>query len=259
MLRSIGLLVTAVILVVMTTGCVTSESGGIAQNADPDKAEATFVRLGLAYLQNGNRDASKENFEKALKINSRSAAANEGIARLYQLDAEKELAEKHFKLALRYDSTLSRAHNNYGNFLYDEGRYEEAYDQFEQAAENVSYENRAAALLNLGRTAKKLGRMDRARASFEHAANLRPNFAVVLEELAEITFQDGDYAKSKQYLNRHDNLTRPTARTLFLCIRIEHIFENRDREASCALQLKNLHQYSQELLDYREWVANNSE
>lgn len=240
------------------TGCVTNEYGSLSANADPEKAEATFVRLGLAYLQNGDRDTAKTNFDKALEINKRSAEANEGIARLYQMEAENELAEKHFKLALRYDNSLSRAYNNYGNFLFDQERYEEAYEQFDIASKNVSYTNRAAALLNLGRTALKLNRKDRAKAAFEHAASLRPNFALVLEELAEITFAEEDYAAAKQYLDQHDRLTRPTPRTLWVGIRLERIFGNRDKEASYALQLRNLHNYSQQYLEYKEWaLANN--
>jgi type IV pilus assembly protein PilF len=241
----------------LLNACVTTEHGSLAANADPKKAEAAYVQLGLGYLQSGNRDASKVNFENALKINSRSAGANEGMARLYQIDAENELAEKHFKLALRYDSSFSRARNNFGSFLYQQQRYEEAYDQFELAAKDVGYDSRAVALVNLGRTALKLDRRDRARASFEHALSLQPNLSMAIVELADITYQLGEYAQSKKYLDRQAELARQTPRTLWLGIRLERKFGNRDKEMSYALQLKNLYGYSQEYLDYQEWLASN--
>lgn len=249
----------ALLSLIAVSGCVTTEYGSLASNADPKKAEASYVQLGLAYLQSGNRDASKQNFEKALEINSRSAPANEGMARLYQLDAENELAEKHFKLALRYDSDFPRARNNYGSFLYQHDRYKEAYEQFDAAAEDVDYDNRAVALVNLGRTALKLGRDERARAAFEHALSLQPNLAMAIVELADITYNTGDYAQAKKYLDRHGELARQTPRTLWLGIRLERKFGNRDKEMSYALALKNMYGYSQEYLEYQEWLASNTE
>jgi len=215
MLHTLLKSVTCIIFVLSLSACVTTETGSLAANADPKKAEASYVQLGLAYLQSGNRDSARINFENALEINDRSAPAHEGFARLYQLDAENELAEKHFKYAIRYDSKFSRAHNNYGYFLYLQGRYEEAYEEIDIAAKDVSYDNRAVALLNLGKTALKLGNQERARAAFEHALSLQPNFAPAMIELADITYNMGDYALSKNYLDRHNQLTRPTPKTLW--------------------------------------------
>ena len=246
------------LMLISLSACVTTERGSLAANADPKKAEATYVQLGMAYLQNGSRDFARTNLENALQLNSRSAPAHLGMALLHQLEAENELAEKHFNLALRYQDNFSRAHYNFGNYLFSHGRYEEAYDHFEQAVKDVSYDNRALALVALGRAALKLDRAERARASFEHALSLQPNLTPAMVELADITYVMGDYAISKRYLDRHNELTKPTPRILWLGIRLERKFGNRDREASYALQLKNLYGYSQEYLDYKEWLAANS-
>src|SRR5690606_12635224 len=130
--------------------------------ADLDKAKQTHVQLGLGYLRAGNRDSARQNFNKALEIDRRSPGALEGMALLYQLEAMDELAEEHFRKAIRADRNFSRARNNYGSFLYEQGRFEEAYEQFERAAANLEYDGRPFALVNLGRTALKLGYVDRA-------------------------------------------------------------------------------------------------
>ena len=245
------------LVVISLSACVTTETGKLGANADPAKAEASYVQLGLAYLQNGNRDSSRLNFENALELNKRSAPAHEGIARLYQLEAENELAEKHFRLALRYDPEFSRAHNNYGYFLFLHDRYEEAYKEIDKAARDVSYESRGVALLNLGKTALKLGNQERARAAFEHALSVQPNLTPVFVELADISYEMGDYALAKSYLDRHLSVAKPTPRILWLGIRLERKFGNTDKERSYAIQLKNLYEYSQENLDYQKWVEAN--
>ncbi len=259
MLHTLLKSVTILSLMLFLSACVTTTTGTLGENADPKKAEASYVQLGLGYLQNGNRDVARQNFEKALEINRKSPGANEGIARMYQVDAENELAEKHFKLAIKADRNFSRARNNYGNFLYTQGRYEEAYEQFEIAGKDFSYESRAVALVNLGRTALKLDRADKAKAAFEHALNLQPNLTMAMVEMADISFQLGDYPAAKKYIDRHGQLTRQTPRTLWLGIQLERIFGNRDKEESYALALKNLHGYSQEYLKYKESLEQQQE
>ncbi len=174
---------------------------------------------------------------------------------LFQLEGENELAEKSFKRALREDPGFSQARNNYAAFLYQQERYEDAYEQFEIVSRDLNYDNRARALLSLGRAALKLGREERARAAFEHAYNLDPKIAPVLVELATISFQNEEYAKAKQYLDQYSQVARQSARTLLLGIKIERIFGNKDKEASYALALKNRFPYSDEYLEYKRELS----
>lgn len=241
------------LLLSAASGCVTTVSGGT--EADPEKAMRTYVQLGLGYLRAGNRDSARLNFQKALEIDRRSPGANDGMALLYQLEAMDELAEDYFKKAIRADGDYSRARNNYGSFLYEEGRYQEAYEQFEKAAANLDYESRPIALLNLGRTALKLGKTDRAESTFRHALALDSQLTTAMVELAEIYFSQENYPEAKKYLDMYGQNTRHSPRSLWLGIRLERIFGNRDREASYAMALKSLHPYSQEYLQYKQSLA----
>lgn len=222
---------------------------------DLDSALETYVQLGLGYLRSGNRDSARLNFRKALDIDKRSSGAHDGMALLYQLEAMNELAEEHFKKAIRADRNFSRARNNYGSFLYEHGRYQEAYDQFDRASDNLSYSRRPIALVNLGRTALKLGNLDRAESTLKHALALDSESTVAMVELAEINFNRGDYPEAKKYIDMYGEHSRHSARTLWLGIRLERIFGNRDREVSYALALKNLHPYSQEYLRYKQSLS----
>lgn len=252
---------TLVTLLVLSCGlglnaCVTTTtSGGIQVNEE--KALETHIRAGMAYLQQDNRDAARRHFESALELDDDSAEAWQGIGILHQLNGEPELAERAFKKSLRGDASISvsSGHLAYGRFLYEQERYGEAYEHFETAANNVSYPSRSTALVYVGRAAQKLGRSKRAVAAFEHAVKLDRRQADALIELADYYFSERNYPQAKAYLDRFAQVTQHTPRSLWLGIRIERVFGNKNREASYALMLKNMHPYSKEYLEYKRLIA----
>jgi type IV pilus assembly protein PilF len=70
-------------------------------------------------------------------------------------------------------------------------------------------------------------------------------------ELALMQFDERDFESSKKNLDRYLEIAAASSKSLWLGIRIERIFGNKDKEASYALALKNLHPYSQEYLEYK--------
>lgn len=243
------------ILALGLSACVTTTTGGGEVNEK--QALETHLRAGMGYLQHDNRDAARRHFNSALELDDDSAEAWQGIAILHQLNGEVELAEKAFKKALRGDSSISESSTYlaYGRFLYEHERYDDAYSYFEDAARDINYPSRSTALLFVGRTSLKLDKPERAKAAFEHAVNLDKRQADALIELAEIYFSERNYPQAKAYLDRFAKLTRHTPRSLWLGIRIERVFGNKDKEASYALALRNMHPYSKEYLEYKRLIG----
>ena len=77
-------------------------------------------------------------------------------------------------------------------------------------------------------------------------------------DLCRVTFffsiKKGEFADAKRFLDVYSRNARQSARSLWLGIRIERIFGNKDKEASYALALKNLHPYSREYLEYKNLI-----
>ncbi|GAA5524982.1 hypothetical protein Maes01_01542 [Microbulbifer aestuariivivens] len=254
--KSLSLPLAGLILSALLTGCVTT---GLPERKeiDLDKAVKTHVQLGFRYLQTGeNRDIARHHFNKALELGKRNPDAHHGLAMLYQADGELEVAEEHFRKALRYGDGFSMAHTNYGAFLYGAGRYREALKQFEIAAKDLTYQRRSYALTNYGRAAVRLGMMDEAEKAFIRALALNESLPQPLLELATMKYDSGAYAQAKQYLDRYNDKHRQVPQSLWLGIRIEKIFGNRDKERSYALALRNLYPYSAEALEYKKMMAN---
>lgn len=236
----------------LTQGCVTT--GDNRAQIDVESAHSKRIELGMNYLAEGMRDNARYQFSKALKLKKNSAQAYQGIAMVHQGNGEIEPAANAFKKALRYSdaSNASSIRVAYGNYLVQLGRFSEACDLFEKSALDYDYKGRAEALYLAGKCAARLGNRLREKSALEHSLNLNPNAPAVILDLAEIYFNNGEYAKSKQLLDRLETLAEPSARNLWLAIRIERIFGNRDKEASLALLLKNRHPYSKEYLEYKQ-------
>jgi type IV pilus assembly protein PilF len=243
-------------MILNLSACVTNTTGKSIPKADKEKALASHIQLGLGYLRNKNLDLARYHFEKALKFNANSPGALNGQALMYQIEGETDLAEQYFVKALAQDPGFSQARNNFAIYLFQQKRYEEAYTAFETVSRDMQYSHRAGALLNLGRAAKRVDKIDRAEAVFKQAVALSPRLTQALIELAEIKFNQKEFAESKRYLDRFSSSSRQTARSLWLSIRIEQVFDNKDKIASHALALKNLFPYSKEYLEYQKSIEN---
>lgn len=240
------------LLTFMLAGCVTKTSGKGDRQVDKTKALELHIKLAQGYVDKGNRESARHHLRKAYDIDKTSAEATAVQAMLYQLEGEPVLAEQSFKKAIKAKKNFTMARNNYGVFLFQDKRYEQALAQFELAAADLDFDDRAEALVNVGRTSLKLGNTERAKAAFEHASILDRNLSEAFIELADLNFQKQEYADAKKNLDRHMALGQPSARSLLLGIRLERVFGNKDREASYALLLKNRFPYSREYLEYKQ-------
>ena len=238
-------------------GCAPQPSAtGRAVPVSMEQALADHIQLGLSYIGEGNRDSARHHLHKALEIDANSAGVHNGLALLYQMEQESELAERHYKRAIALDRNYTRAHNNYGVFLVQQQRVDEAHRQFQLATRDIGYDQRPQAFLSLGVTANMLGREQEAVEAWSRAIALDPRLPLPYLELADYQYRLRDYPQARRYLAGYDNLAGPSARSLWLGLRLEHHFGNRDGVASKALALSKLFPYSQEYLEYQEWLEN---
>lgn len=232
-------------------GCVTEN--GAQPKVEPDeKRVKAHLDLARGYLEQRDLSSARRPLEAALEIEPTNAEANVLLAMVYQVQGETELAESSFKRAIRYAPSDSMARNNYGTFLYAEGRLEEARKQLELAVRDPSYPARPQAYENLGLTELKLGLTDAAEQSFQRALMLNARQSRSMLELAELYFAKGVYPTSKQYFDGFMRESRHNARSLWLGIRLGRVFDDKNATASYALALKNLYPGSDE---YRMYEA----
>jgi type IV pilus assembly protein PilF len=236
----------AILWALLLSGCVTETTGGLPEPADATERVQAQLDLARGYL--GNRDYTRARgpLNRALEIDPRSVEAHVLMAVLYQGEDERELAEQHYKLALRYEPNNSQALNNYASFLYREQRYDEALGLLRVLVNDTEYPARSQAYENLGLAELIAGDREAARKAFARALNL--NFAQPRSslELAEMSYSDGAFELAHEYYEAFRVRARQSPRSLCLGMKISEALGDGDQRASYGLALQNLYPESAE-------------
>ena len=199
----------------------------------------TNVNLGVEYMRQGDYEKALSKFNRAIDADDKYAVAYNMLGVLYQLLEEPEQAEDNFNKALKLEPEDPSALNNYGQFLCKQEREAEAEEKFLAAAANPFYSTPELAYTNAGSCAYLHKNVERAEQYFQKSLQVNPQMPVALSQMAEITFDKGQYTTARDYLERYLEVASHTPKTLWLGIRIERQFNDLDRLASYTLLLRN--------------------
>jgi len=214
------------LVLISVSGCAQMSARNDDQSDDPAKIN---VRLGLAYLQQGDRELALSKFEHALRLDPGLATAHLYIAEIYKGEGEVEKAEVHYRQAERLDSRDASIKNNYGVFLCDQRRYSEAHKLFLKAAKTRSYEHADEAYENAGMCAVRAGDAKEAESLFRRALKINARRSSSLYQLAKIRYHDKDFSEARDLLLRFSKIAAPTPDSLRLAIDIERALGNADQ------------------------------
>jgi type IV pilus assembly protein PilF len=251
--RTLALLV---ICAGFTTACVTETQSAYSKEVTNKDAVQSHVNAAMEYLQQGDTENAIRHLKSAHDRDPNSAVVQNGLALAFQMSGEKELAEQHYKAAIRADDDLTPAHNNYGVFLYSQQRYPEACKQMRKVIEDTLYDGRADAFNNLGQCELRLGNLDAAEEAFSRAYALNRNQVPALLELAAVNLEQGDYTEARNYYEKYRKRGAQNARSLYVGIQLADHYDDTDTSASYALALKNMYPTSDEYIRYKNEHSN---
>ena len=239
MKKSVWLLVLALAGCAQTGEYTSSPSTGAAKVETEARARAkVFTELGFAYFNRGQMKVALDEARKAIGADNRFGPAYNLLGLIYMDLAEDKVAEENFRKALELDRADSDAHNNYGWFLCTRGRYDEGFEQFTNAMRNPLYDRPEQAMTNAGLCSEKKGDFKQAEAYYNKALKLQPNAALPVVKLADLSFRKGDINEAQRLLSRFQEISRPTAESLWLHLRIERKLGDRSQEAFYNSQLR---------------------
>ncbi|MEM6998680.1 MAG: type IV pilus biogenesis/stability protein PilW [Pseudomonadota bacterium] len=227
----------------MVTACNQITRPTAEQSIQPtrgtNEVAAANLNLGVAYLKEGRHEEALEKLNRARKADPEYSPIYNVLGLLYQKLEDSKKAEGYFKKALSINSNDSSTLNNYGNFLCQQDRIEEAEQTFLKAASNPLYETPEIAITNIGICLYSKQRKEEAKDYFAQALQLNPQVAPALIKMCEFALDDFNYLSARAYLQRYEAISRHSARSLWLGIQIARELGDKDAVSSYALLLKN--------------------
>ena len=237
-----------------------SEPAGASQSVIPEAAVNTDerrrarIRLELAagHYQQRNYSVALDELREALTIDPDYPAAYGMLGLIYMDLNEPIRAETSFKKALELAPGNADLSNNYGWFLCQTGRAEEAVPLFEQAANDRVYGAPAKPLHNAGICLRRIGEVARAEQYLKRSFKADPRNPVAMFNLGEIYLERSDFDNAQFYAQRLIKSFEPSAQTLWLALRVERARGNRDGYLSLGSQLRRKFPDSREAALLRE-------
>lgn len=198
-----------------------------------------YTNLGLAYIQQGNRETALEKFLKALEHDADYADAHHYIASIYQQQGQLEKADKHYHRALRLDADNPMLKNNYGTFLCDRDQFPQAEKLFLDVAKNPRYTTPELAYENAGLCSLRAGDVQKAERHFRAALGINSKLPGTLYQMALLMYNSARPLLARAYLQRYSELTVPASHSLWLGILIERKLGDKQAVANYAMRLRS--------------------
>jgi type IV pilus assembly protein PilF len=208
------------------------ETGSSKSHAD------IYVRMAIAYMQEGQLDVAMQRIKHGIEVDPNNGEAYNVLALLYQRLGENRLAEENFERAIRLQSRNPYIRNAFGSFLCSQKRFNEADEQFRAALGNPLYRTPEIALTNAGICAQDRNDLAAAEEYFRHALEHQPLFPQALLQMAKLSYDKGELLAARGYLQRYQEVAKHTPESLWLGIQIERKLGDKNAVASYEMLLR---------------------
>lgn len=243
----------------VTETTVVGSDRQIRPKMDQKEAARTRIALGINYLQRGDNAQAKFNLEKAKSLAPELAEVHNAMAYYYQQVAEFEAAENSYKTAIDLEPNNADSYNNYGAFLCQRGKYDQAEQLLLQAISRPGYIRAADSYENIALC--RLEQKDFIQAktyldlSIKHNAS-RPS---ALFNLASVNYAMADLPAAQVLLDRMQSASQISPRSVLLGYLIAQEQQDYSRMQTAEQLLLTTYPQSQETLLFSQGKLNESE
>jgi len=196
-----------------------------------DKQGAVInVQLAAGYIQRGEWEVAKNKLEKAIKLDKEYVPAYTTMAVLMSMINKPLEAENYYLEALDLAPKNPELQNNYGTFLCKNGKYKEAFEQFEKAINNAFYDTPEVAHANYGYCLLQSSKPDYKKTE-EHlrfALKANPKLVSALLAMAELGIDTRQYLMARAYTQRYHALVKANAHSLWVQIQAEYALGDKE-------------------------------
>lgn len=237
-------------LVLLATAALLGCAGGARTGGDELRTESdqtdndrrARVRLELAagYFGRGQMEVALDEVKLALAARPDLAEGYGLRGLIYGAMGEDRLADDNFQRALQLAPRDGGIKHNYGWFLCQQRRFDEAEKYFAAAVALPQYRDGQRSLLAQGVCLARAGRLREAETALMRVYELDPGNPTVAVNLAEVLYLRGDLERARFYIRRvNAQPEQSNEQTLWLAARIENRLGNRGGAAELGRQLRD--------------------
>lgn len=231
-----------ILLSLLLSACTKPEVDNVQlpQNADSNNPQAAVynTELGIGYLRQGDIARAKTKLLLAQKQDPTSPEVWDALAFFYESTGDLQQADRDYVKAISLDPKRGSSLNNYGVFLCKQGQYKKSLTYFAQATSDPNYINVAPTYENAGLCAEEIPDIDSAQKFFILALQNDPALPTSTLELAEINFNKGKFSLASKYLQRYNQLAKPSSESIWLDLRLAQEENDQQRVTADAELLK---------------------
>lgn len=225
--RALVAALAAAVLALALAGCATAPAGGqdlrtASDMTDADRRARLRMELAAGYFGRGQNATALDEVKQALAARPDLPEAYNLRGLIYASMGEPRLAEESFLRALQLNPADGDAMHNFGWFLCQQRRFDEAAVQFDRAIVQPRYRDVPRTLLAKGLCQARAGRLTDAERTLSRAYEMDPANPAAAFSLGELLFQLNEYERARFYLRRvNAQEASSNAQSLWLAARIE--------------------------------------
>lgn len=230
-------LITAGIFACFLSACATQPTNTTSNESDPDIN--AIIQASLSHIQAANFTQAQATIRRALALDTENLDANNIAGLIFGKSNQPELAVGFFEKALSIAPHDASTLNNYGSFLCDYGRIQDAETKFLKAGSHPSNPNPEIAYTNAGLCALRAPDLDQAEDYFKTALDFKQQNSIALFQLAKINLSKGRGIPALERLHAYSQFASHTPQTLKLGIEIGRLMRDKEVEVSYFNLLQN--------------------
>jgi type IV pilus assembly protein PilF len=224
------------IIFLLSSGCVTTNTGDMSQGASKEDAARLNMDLGISYLRQGDLDQAVIKLEKSIAEEPNNATAHRALGLVYEALGDNVGAEKEYRTAVKQAPADPDALNQLAVFICIHGSKQEAMTLFDRALAVPRYQSRYMLYTNAG-TCEMQENLAKAEEYFRRALAVNSVYPEALFQMADVTYRREYYLQSRAFVERYLNASQPTPGILWLAYRVESELQDMGEAQDFAEQL----------------------
>jgi type IV pilus assembly protein PilF len=233
----------AVLAAVLAAGCTsttTQTSKIVTDTGGADARRRAEVHTALAgeYYSRGNYGVALAATREAIKNDANYFGAHNMQALVLMELREDGPARDSFNRALQLAPNNPEVLNNYGWFLCLRNEPQRGLEMMRRAAADTLYATPEKAWYSIGLCHRRNSNVAEAEEALRRAILIRPEMVGALYNLAQVTYERGNYKDAENYLNRYTRLAALSLEGLVLGVRVARANNDRAAEESFLQQIR---------------------